>query len=92
MLAVLAGTADEVRGGGPGTAPADLVELIGQLDLGAMDDATFASLLPAAGWDPAPTGTPSMAAINNLLNALPPADREVIIKRFISVLYSPHLG
>ena len=33
-----------------------------------------------------------MAAINNLLNALEPRERELIIKRFISVLYSPYLS
>lgn len=92
MLQVLAEAADEVRPHGPAEPPANLVDLIGQLDLAGMDDATFASLLPAAGWDPAPSGTPSMAAINNLLNALEPRERELIIKRFISVLFGPHLA
>lgn len=45
-----------------------LAELVGRLDLAGMDDAAFASLLPAAGWDPAATGSPAMAAINNLPN------------------------
>lgn len=92
MLAVLAQAADEVRAQGPAEPPTELAELVGQLDLAGMDDATFAALLPAAGWDPAASASPAMAAINNLLNALDPRERELIIKRFISVLYSPHLS
>jgi glutamate/tyrosine decarboxylase-like PLP-dependent enzyme len=91
MLAALAEAADEVRSQGPAKPPTELAELVGQLDLAGMDDATFAALLPAAGWDPAATGSPAMAAINNLLNVLEPREREMIIKRFISALYSPHL-
>ena len=109
MLTALTEAAAEVRAEGPGKPPTELVELVTQLDLEHMDDATFASLLPAAGWetpragavaaaaagdgdgDGDGTGGPAMAAINNLLNALPPHQRELIIKRFISVLYSPYL-
>ncbi|MBR7836872.1 aspartate aminotransferase family protein [Actinospica durhamensis] len=110
MLTALAEAASDLRADGPAKPRTDLVELVAQLDLEHMDDATFASLLPAAGWEtavaPAPAGesgeggdavergeagAPAMAAINNLLNALPPHQRELIIKRFISVLYSPHL-
>ncbi|RMI34977.1 pyridoxal phosphate-dependent decarboxylase family protein [Nocardia stercoris] len=91
MLTVLAEAADKVRDAGPAVPSAELVALVGRLDLAGLDDPTFASLLPAVGWDPTATGDPAMAAINNLLNALPPRERELIIKRFMSVLYSPHL-
>ncbi|WP_051943213.1 pyridoxal phosphate-dependent decarboxylase family protein [Streptacidiphilus rugosus] len=105
LLAVLRESADAVRALGPAQVPAELVALLGQVDLTALDNASFAALLPATGLrldGPASEATPTdgggavggarMAPINRLLDALPVATREALVTRFLSALYSPHLG
>ncbi|MFC5908389.1 pyridoxal phosphate-dependent decarboxylase family protein [Streptacidiphilus monticola] len=91
LLAVLAECADRVRPLGPPTPPADLVALLGQVDLTTLDDASFAALLPAVGVTPQGAEPPRMAAVNRLLDALPPSTRELIVTRFLAALYSPYL-
>ena len=91
LLAVLAECADTVRPLGPPQPPADIVGLLEQVDLTALDNAAFAALLPAAGIDLS-AEQPRMAPVNRLLDALPPSVREVIVTRFLSALYSPYLG
>jgi glutamate/tyrosine decarboxylase-like PLP-dependent enzyme len=92
LLAVLAECVHAVRPLGPAEPPADIVELLGQVDLTGLDNASFAALLPAAGVDLGGAGPARMAPVNRLLDALPPATREVIVARFLSALYSPHLS
>ncbi|MFI5992109.1 pyridoxal phosphate-dependent decarboxylase family protein [Streptomyces sp. NPDC051362] len=92
LLAVLRACVDVVRPLGPPTPPADIVDLLGQVDLTALDNASFAALLPAAGVDLTGEDASRMAPVNRLLDALPPATREVIVTRFLSALYSPYLG
>ncbi|MFC1431196.1 aspartate aminotransferase family protein [Streptacidiphilus sp. N1-3] len=93
LLAVLAESADAVRPLGPPRPPADIVALLEQVDLTELDNATFAALLPAAGIDLSSADGPArMAPVNRLLDALPPTVRELIATRFLSALYSPHLG
>lgn len=62
------------------------------MDLTELDNASFAALLPAAGVDLTGEDASRMAPVNRLLDALPPATREVIVTRFLSALYSPYLG
>ncbi|MFD6494469.1 pyridoxal phosphate-dependent decarboxylase family protein [Streptomyces sp. NPDC059944] len=92
LLAVLRECVDAVRPLGPPTPPADIVDLLRQVDLTELDNASFAALLPAAGVDLTGDDSARMAPVNRLLDALPPATREVIVTRFLSALYSPYLG
>ncbi len=80
-----------VRARGPVAPPAELLALLGQLDLTALDDASFAALLPAAGLDPSPGAGTRMAGVNRLLDGLPPQLRDRLATRFLSALYSPYL-
>ncbi|MEV6971766.1 aspartate aminotransferase family protein [Hamadaea sp. NPDC051192] len=89
LLATLAIAVEAARAIGPAPT-AGLAEMIGGLDFAALDDATFASLLPAVGVSFA-EGTPRMAAVNGVLDGLPPAAREALLTRFLSALYSPAL-
>ncbi|WP_392972456.1 hypothetical protein [Streptomyces sp. LN245] len=81
-----------VRPLGPPTPPADIVDLLRQVDLTELDNASFAALLPAAGVDLSGDNAARMAPVNRLLDALPATTREVIVTRFLSALYSPYLG
>lgn len=92
LLAVLRECVDAVRPLGPPTPPADIVDLLGQVDLTELDNASFAALLPAAGVDLSGENAARMAPVNRLLDALPATTREVIVTRFLSALYSPYLG
>ncbi|MCP2328084.1 glutamate/tyrosine decarboxylase-like PLP-dependent enzyme [Hamadaea flava] len=89
LLATLTIAVEAARAIGPAPT-AGLAEMIGGLDFAALDDATFASLLPAVGVSFA-EGTPRMAAVNGVLDGLPPAAREALLTRFLSALYSPAL-
>ncbi|WP_328557640.1 pyridoxal phosphate-dependent decarboxylase family protein [Streptomyces sp. NBC_00358] len=92
LLTVLRDCVGIVRPLGPPTPPADIVDLLQQVDLTELDNASFAALLPAAGVDLTGENAARMAPVNRLLDALPAATREVIVTRFLSALYSPYLG
>ncbi|MFD5818930.1 pyridoxal phosphate-dependent decarboxylase family protein [Streptomyces sp. NPDC127038] len=92
LLAVLRECVEVVRPLGPPTPPADIVDLLTQVDLTELDNASFAALLPAAGVDLSGEDAARMAPVNRLLDALPAATREIIVTRFLSALYSPYLG
>ncbi|GGX76271.1 pyridoxal phosphate-dependent decarboxylase family protein [Streptomyces fructofermentans] len=92
LLATLRECVEAVRPLGPPTPPADIVDLLGQVDLTELDNASFAALLPAAGVDLSGEDAARMAPVNRLLDALPPETREVVVTRFLSALYSPHLS
>ncbi|MFF4536883.1 pyridoxal phosphate-dependent decarboxylase family protein [Streptomyces aureus] len=92
LLAVLRECVETVRPLGPPMPPADIVDLLTQVDLTELDNASFAALLPAAGVDLSGENAARMAPVNRLLDALPAATREVIVTRFLSALYSPYLG
>jgi len=88
MLKVIAESARSARGRGPVALPDGLVELVAGLDLEAIDDATFAELSASVGVDLRPgSGQPEMAMVNAVLDALPPASREAVLVRFLSVIY-----
>ncbi|NUT05769.1 MAG: aspartate aminotransferase family protein, partial [Hamadaea sp.] len=89
LLSTLSVAVEAARAVGP-VPTAGLAEMIGGLDFATLDDATFASLLPAVGVSFA-AGTPRMAAVNAVLDGLPPASREALLTRFLSALYSPAL-
>ncbi|MEV0587148.1 aspartate aminotransferase family protein [Nonomuraea sp. NPDC050310] len=89
LLEVVAECARAARERGPVVLPEGLVELVAGLDLDSLDDASFAELAAAVGVDLTPSGgQPEMAAVNAILDALPPAKREQILIRFLSVLYA----
>ncbi|POM27488.1 Glutamate decarboxylase alpha [Actinomadura rubteroloni] len=81
MLAALAEAVDAARAAGPAAVPDGLAEFVAGLDLDALDDHQFAELLTA-------TGDGGMAAVNAVLDALPPATREALLIRFLSALYA----
>ncbi|NUW43793.1 pyridoxal phosphate-dependent decarboxylase family protein [Nonomuraea rhodomycinica] len=88
MLKVIAESAEAARLRGPVVLPEGLVELVAGLDLAALDDATFAELAASVGVDLRPgRGQPEMAVVNTVLDALPAAQREAVLVRFLSVLY-----
>jgi sphinganine-1-phosphate aldolase len=91
LLAVLAESVAAAQAAGPAQVPAELLGMLGGIDFDSLDDAGFAALLPAVGVDMSGGGIGRMAVINTVLNALPPATREVILTRFLAALYSPHL-
>ncbi|MGW4693707.1 pyridoxal phosphate-dependent decarboxylase family protein [Kitasatospora cineracea] len=91
LLAVLRDSVAAVRARGPVAPPAELLALLGQLDFTALDDASFAALLPAAGLDLSPGAGTRMAGVNRLLDGLPPQLRDRLATRFLSALYSPYL-
>ncbi|OKJ10209.1 pyridoxal phosphate-dependent decarboxylase family protein [Kitasatospora sp. CB01950] len=86
LLATLRTAVPAVRERGPAAPPTELLALLDQFDLADLDDATFAALLPAAGFGPS-----RMAGVNRLLDALPPQLRDQLATRFLSVLYGPYL-
>lgn len=89
MLKVIAESAEAARERGPVVLPEGLVELVAGLDLDAVDDASFAELSASVGVDLRPgAGQPEMAMVNAVLDALPPASREDVLVRFLSVIYS----
>ncbi|BAJ28121.1 MULTISPECIES: aminotransferase class V-fold PLP-dependent enzyme [Kitasatospora] len=98
LLAAVRESVAAVRARGPVAPPTDVLALLDGLDLYLLDDAAFASLLPATGLALAPdpdsgagSGT-RMAGVNRLLDALPPHLRDQLATRFLSALYSPYLG
>ncbi|MFI6318352.1 pyridoxal phosphate-dependent decarboxylase family protein [Nonomuraea sp. NPDC050556] len=88
MLEVIAESAAAALERGPAVLPEGLVELIADLDLDALDDATFASLAASVGIDLTSRDQPEMAVVNKVLDALPAKVRESILVRFLSVIYS----
>ncbi|WP_033221638.1 pyridoxal phosphate-dependent decarboxylase family protein [Kitasatospora phosalacinea] len=91
LLAALRESTAAVRARGPVAPPAEILSLLDGLDFAALDDATFAALLPATGLDLSPGAATRMAGVNRLLDALPPHLRDQLATRFLSALYSPHL-
>jgi hypothetical protein len=92
LLSVLAESVAAAAEAGPAQVPAELLSLLGTIDFDGVDDAGFAALLPAVGVNLTATGIGRMAVINTVLDVLPPATRELILTRFLSALYSPHLA
>jgi sphinganine-1-phosphate aldolase len=90
MLTVLAESVAIARGAGRAAPPPELLEMLGSVDFSTLDDASFAAMLPSVGVD-LHGGSPRMAVVNAVLDALPPAAREALLKRFLSALYSPFL-
>ncbi|RSN02928.1 aspartate aminotransferase family protein [Nonomuraea sp. WAC 01424] len=89
MLNVIADSAETARRRGPAAVPDGLLELIADLDLDALDDATFAELAASVGVDLRPgAGQPGMATVNAVLDALPAETREALLLRFLSVIYA----
>ncbi|MFG2820421.1 pyridoxal phosphate-dependent decarboxylase family protein, partial [Kitasatospora sp. NPDC048365] len=92
LLDALRESARAVRERGPVEAPRDILALLEELDFDELDDATFAALLPATGLELSGDGAARMAGVNRLLDALAPHLRNQLTTRFLSALYSPHLG
>ncbi|MFC5182501.1 pyridoxal phosphate-dependent decarboxylase family protein [Actinomadura harenae] len=91
LLAALAEAVEAAREAGPPDVPSDLVDALASLDLDGMTDADFAGLLEAVGVRLDGDAEPEMAFVNTVLDALPPATREGLLVRFLSVLYSDAL-
>lgn len=87
MLEVIAASARAARERGPARVPDGLPEILGALDLDALDDATFTELAASVGVELGGSGQPEMAVVNTVLDALPAATREAVLIRFLSALY-----
>ena len=91
----LADAVEAARRAGPVEAPSDLVAMASSLDPASIDEATFEQLLAAAGLAGEGAGSPAMvlpermAPLNALLDAIPPAVREVLLLGVIDRLARP---
>ncbi|TYK53281.1 pyridoxal phosphate-dependent decarboxylase family protein [Actinomadura decatromicini] len=90
LLGALSDAVKAARVAGPPDVPAGLADALAGLDLDGLDDAGFGELLRSVGVDLSESGAaaPSMATVNAILDVLPPATREALLIRFLSVLYA----
>ena len=87
MLADLAGCVASVREAGHPGAPAGIAQALAGVDPNTIDADTFQSILAMAGMNNGVEVPDAMAEINELLDALPPAFTEVMLKEFLNQLY-----
>ncbi len=87
MLADLADSVSDVRRA-PRAAGPDLGAALSGIDPRALDEAAFDGILQMAGIDGVALPD-TMADINELLNALPPAFTEEMLREYLSRLYMP---
>ena len=97
IAADLADAVGAARRAGPVEAPTELVAMASSLDPARIDEATFEQLLVAAGLAGGGPASPGivlperMAPLNALLDAIPPAVREVLLLGVIDRLTRPSL-
>ena len=90
MVTALAEAVTAARAAGPVVVPGSATAAVAAAELSTLEEDGFATLLGTSGiafTDAA--GRPSFAAVNALLEALPPADRESVLKLFVSLLFTP---
>jgi hypothetical protein len=90
LVAALRESVEAARDLGPVAVPPSAVAAVAAADLSTLDEDGFAALLAGSGLaftDAA--GRPSFAAVNALLETLDPADREAVLRLFLSVLFTP---
>ena len=88
----LADATAAARAAGPATPPSELVALASSIDPATLDEGTFTGLLAAAGLAGGDGGLvlpDRMAPVNALLDALPPALREVLLLGVVDRLTRP---
>jgi glutamate/tyrosine decarboxylase-like PLP-dependent enzyme len=87
FLEALCAAVDDVRRAPPSALPAAVVGALARLDPARFDERAFREVLALAGLDG--TSIPAeKAAVNELLNALPPALRERLLGDFLSALFA----
>jgi hypothetical protein len=90
LVAALAESVVAARAAGPVVVPPAALAAVAAADLSTLDEDGFATLLAASGLtltDAA--GRPFYAVVNALLETLAPADREAVLRLFLSVLFTP---
>ena len=90
LVAALAESVAAARALGPVVVPPSALAAVTAADLSTLDEDGFGALLATSGLtftDGA--GRPSFAAVNALLETLTPADREAVLRLFVSVLFTP---
>lgn len=90
LVAALADAVPAARAAGPVVLPAPATAAVAAADLSTLDEDGFAALLGSSGiafTDAA--GRPSFAVVNALLESLAPADREAVLRLFVSLLFTP---
>jgi glutamate/tyrosine decarboxylase-like PLP-dependent enzyme len=90
LVAALADAVTAARAAGPVVVPAAALAAVAAADLSTLDEDGFATLLGTSGLTFADAaGRPSFAVVNALLETLAPADREAVLRLFLSVLFTP---
>jgi sphinganine-1-phosphate aldolase len=90
LVVALAESVAAARALGPVVVPPAATAAVAAADLSTLEEDGFAALLASSGLtftDAA--GRPSFAVVNALLETLPPADREAVLRLFLSVLFTP---
>lgn len=90
LVAALRDSVEAARELGPVLVPPSAAAAVATADLSTLDEDGFGALLATSGLaftDAA--GRPSFAAVNALLETLTPADREAVLRLFLSVLFTP---
>ena len=76
----------------PVDVPENLAEILAGLDPSELSAEAFAGLLAAAEIDLASGDLGRLAVVNHLLDAAPPALREVLLEHFLGGLFTPSAG
>ena len=90
LVAALAEAVPAARAAGPVVVPPAAAAAVAAADLSTLEEDGFAALLGTSGiafTDAA--GRPSFAVVNALLESLEPADREAVLRLFVSLLFTP---
>jgi sphinganine-1-phosphate aldolase len=90
LIADLAAAVDAVRAAPPVDVPEDLAGALAGLEPGAITPAIFAGFVAGLGIDLGGGGELGrLAVINHILDAAPPALREILLERFLGALFTP---
>ena len=90
LVAALGAAVPAAQAAGPVVVPPAAAAAVAAADLSTLDEDGFAELLGTSGiafTDAA--GRPSFAVVNALLESLDPADREAVLRLFVSLLFTP---
>jgi glutamate/tyrosine decarboxylase-like PLP-dependent enzyme len=91
LLADLAASVEAARAAGGGADP-QMLAAVAALDPDELPDDVLGTLLPLAGLEPGAGLPERMAAINSLMEAMPPRLRERLLIEFLGLLFTPERG
>jgi len=92
ILATFRRAVEAARAADPVEVPADLSEQLAGLDRTSLTPEVFEGLVAAVGVDLSGGSLGRMATVNTLLDAAPIPLRELLLERFLGVLFTPRRG